>query len=67
MMNTIMWLVDDSKVLQLNINNITKNLNVSLPIDLKTDSLSILIPGLLTKYGHNKCKRYFIYRSYFIG
>lgn len=48
MLNTIMWLVDDSKILKLNVTQ--KDLGPSPPIDLDTRSLSILLPGL-SKWG----------------
>lgn len=51
MMNTIMWLVEDSKILSINVTN--EKLGDNPPIELNTLNLSILIPGLL-KYGR-KC------------
>ena len=48
MMNTIMWLVDDSKVLSLVVTQ--KDLGPDPPLDLTTKGLSILLPGL-SKWG----------------
>ena len=48
MMNTIMWLVDDSKILSLNVTQ--KDLGPDPPIDLNTKGLTILLPGL-SKWG----------------
>ena len=48
MMNTIMWLVDDSKILSLNVTQ--KDLGPDPPIDLNTKALTILLPGL-SKWG----------------
>lgn len=48
MMNSILWLVDDSKVLSINLTN--AQLGPNPPIELNTLNLSILIPGL-SQYG----------------
>lgn len=54
MMNSILWLVDDSKVLSMNITN--QQLGPNPPIELNTLNLSILIPSL-SKFGR-KCTHY---------
>ena len=49
MIDTILWLIDDSNILSI---TITKDqLGPNPPIALDTDGLAILLPGL-TKYGH---------------
>lgn len=44
MIDTIMWLVDDSKILSVNVSKY--NTKAALPIDLDTSGLAILLPGL---------------------
>lgn len=48
MVDTVMWLVDDSKFLTFNVSKY--NVQAPLPIDLDTLGLAILLPGL-KKYG----------------
>ena len=48
MVDTVMWLVDDSKFLTFNVSKY--NAGMPLPIDLDTSGLAILLPGL-KKYG----------------
>lgn len=45
MMNSILWLIDDSKVLSINVTN--SMLGPDPPIELNTLNLSILIPSLM--------------------
>ena len=54
-MNTILWLIDDSKILSLVVTKDT--LGPNPPIDLDTRGLSILLPGL-GKWG-KRGKSYF--------
>jgi hypothetical protein len=53
MIDTILWLVDDSNFLSVAVNKDT--LGPDAPISLDTNGLSILLPGL-KKYGNKgKC------------
>ena len=57
MMNSILWLIDDSKALNINLTN--DKLPPNAPIALNTVNLSILMPGLL-KYGLRSIILYYI-------
>ena len=63
MINTLLWVIDDSHILELNVTN--SDLGPSPPILLNTTNLSILLPGI-TKW-HNKCNFTFYFRGCFIG
>lgn len=45
MVNSVLWLIDDSQALSINVTN--DKLPPDAPIELNTLNLSILIPGLL--------------------
>ena len=54
--NTIIWLVGDAKLLNLEItNDMIANATDDPPIALNTTNLSILLPTLKTKEWENKC------------
>lgn len=57
-MNTIIWLVGDAKLLNLEVTNemIINATSGDPPIALNTTNLSILMPTLKTKEWENKCK-----------
>jgi len=57
MMNSILWLIDDSKALNINLTN--DKLPPNSPIALNTLNLSILMPGLL-KYGRKGIILYYV-------
>lgn len=44
-MNSVLWLIDDSKAINLYVNN--SMLGPNPPIELNTLNLSILLPGLM--------------------
>ena len=59
MINTLLWVIDDSHLLEVNVTN--KDLGPAPPILLNTTNLSILLPGI-TKW-KNKGNFYFYFRG----
>jgi hypothetical protein len=60
-LNTIIWLVGDARLLNVNVTNaLILNLTDNPPISLNTTNLSILMPTLKTQEWANKCNYLFI-------
>ncbi len=55
MVNTILWLIEDSKQLKRNITQ--KSLGPNPPINLNTKDLAILIPDLNKKWPDKRNKK----------